>query len=83
MPLARRRYLLATLAAMALAQAACFIEHPMLDGLLEGENQTIASGAHFYSLHLGYLLTATVQWLAALLHAWAWLHADTRKFQRI
>ena len=81
LPLARRRWLLATLAVMALAQVALFIEHPMLDGLLDGENQTIASGAHFYSLHRVYLLTAAVQWLAAMLHAWAWLRAATQKFQ--
>ena len=68
---------------MALAQAACFIEHPMLDGLLEGENQTIVSGADFYSLHRVYLLTAALQGLAAMLHAWGWLRADTQKFQTI
>ena len=83
MPLVRRRWLLATLAVMALAQAACFIGHPMLDGLLEGENQTIASGADFHSSHRVYLLIAALQGLAAMLHAWAWLRADTRKFQTI
>lgn len=35
------------------------------------------------ALHRVYLLTATVQWLAAMLHTWVWLRADAWKFQTL
>ena len=59
-----------TLALMFAAQIALFAEHPILDQMLDGKTQSIASHGQFYSWHRIYLLTAAVQWLAAMVHAW-------------
>ena len=59
-----------TLGIMFTAQIALFAEHPILDRMLDGETQSISSHGQFYSWHRVYLLTAAVQWLAAILHAW-------------
>lgn len=58
-----------TLALMFAAQIALFAEHPILDQMLDGKTQSIASHGQFYSWHRIYLLTAAVQWLAAIIHA--------------
>ena len=59
-----------TLGIMFATQIALFAEHPILDRMLDGETQSISSHGQFYSWHRVYLLTAAVQWLAAIIHAW-------------
>ena len=59
-----------TLGIMFATQIALFAEHPILDRMLDGETQSISSHGQFYSWHRIYLLTAAVQWLAAIIHAW-------------
>ena len=51
-------------------QIALFAEHPILDQMLDGETQSILLRWQFYSWHRIYLLTAAVQWLAAIIHVW-------------
>ena len=59
-----------TLGIMFATQIALFVEHPILDRMLDDETQSISSHGQFYSWHRVYLLTAAVQWLAAILHTW-------------
>ena len=59
-----------TLGIMFATQIALFAEHPILDRMLDGGTQGISSHGQFYSWHRVYLLTAAVQWLAAIIHAW-------------
>ena len=73
-----KRLLRITLGMMAATQIALFAEHPILDRMLDVETQNIASRAHFYTLHRVYLLTAAVQWLAAMLHGWMLATAGAR-----
>ena len=65
-----RRLLGITLGVMLATQIALFAEHPILDRMLDSESQNIRSQARFYAVHRVYLLTAAVQWLAAMLHVW-------------
>ena len=73
-----KRLLGITLGVMLATQIALFAEHPMLDRLLDAETQNIASRARFYATHRVYLLTAAVQWLAAMLHGWMLATAGAR-----
>ena len=65
-----RRWLIGTLAVMAACQLALLVEHPILDHLIDAESQSLGSHARFYGWHRVFLLTAAVQWLAAMLHLW-------------
>ena len=65
-----KRLLRITLGVMLATQIVLFAEHPILDRMLDVETQSIASQARFYAMHRVYLLTAAVQWLAAMLHGW-------------
>lgn len=67
-----RRTLALTLALMIATQVALFIEHHILDGLIDAETQSIVLHGRFYGWHRVYLLTAALQWLASALHVW-WL----------
>ena len=66
-----KRLLGITLGVMFATQVALFAEHPMLVRMLDVETQNMASRDRFYAMHRVYLLTAAVQWLAAMLHGWA------------
>ena len=43
--------------------------HPLLDAMINREDQTISDEGKFYQLHRAYLWLSTVQWIAA----WLWL----------
>ena len=68
-----RTWLAASLAVMSGAQIALFVMHPSLDAMLDAEGGRILSRSHFYGLHRIYLITATVQWLATLIHIYSGL----------
>ncbi len=54
--------------------------HPHLDALLDPVNRSVVDDNKFYALHRWYLIVATVQWLAALVHGAAVLHSfSTRR----
>ena len=48
--------------------ALLFWLHPRLDALLDAEHRTVLDDDKFYALHRIYLVVATVQWLAGLVH---------------
>ena len=53
---------------LAVTLAALFWLHPHLDALLDPVNRSVVDDDRFYALHRWYLIVATVQWLAALVH---------------
>jgi hypothetical protein len=65
-----RRVLVVSWAVLALAQVALIVLHPRLDAMLDMTTRSIAADhAVFYATHRVYLLVATAQWLAAIVHA--------------
>jgi hypothetical protein len=69
----RKFGLASTWLAMALGLVALFALHPALDALLEPNSQNIVDYDRFLFLHRVYLGISTIQWSAALLHAWCLL----------
>ncbi len=67
----RRWFCVATISwtALAVTLAALFWLHPHLDALLDPVARSVADDDKFYALHRWYLIVATVQWLAAMVHA--------------
>ena len=63
-----RLWLAASLAVMAAAQIALFLAHPRLGTLLDAEAHRILIRDRFYGAHRVYLMIATAQWLATLVH---------------
>lgn len=55
--------------ALAVTLALLFWLHPHLDALLDPVARSVADDAKFYALHRWYLIVATVQWLAGMIHA--------------
>lgn len=67
-------------AVLAVTLAALFWLHPHLDALLDPVNRSVVDDDKFYALHRWYLIVATGQWLAALVHGAAVLHSfSTRR----
>jgi hypothetical protein len=65
-----RRILVISWTVLAAAQLALFVLHTRLDGMLDLTTRSIAADhAVFYTAHRVYLLVATAQWLAAIVHA--------------
>lgn len=66
----RRWFRVATISwtALAVTLAVLFWLHPHLDALLDPVARSVADDDKFYSLHRWYLIVATVQWLAAMVH---------------
>ena len=65
-----RRALVISWAVLAIAQLALIVLHPRLDGMLDLNTRSIAAEhAAFYAIHRVYLLVATAQWIAAVVHA--------------
>ena len=66
----RRRFRIATVSWMVLAitLGALFWLHPYLDVLLDPANRSVTDEDHFYEWHRWYLIIASVQWLAGLVH---------------
>ena len=65
-----RRVLYISWAVLAIAQLALVALHPRLDGMLDLTTRSIVvDHAVFYATHRIYLLVATAQWLAAVVHA--------------
>jgi hypothetical protein len=60
-------------AALAVTLAVLFWLHPHLDALLDPVARSVVDDDKFYSLHRWYLIVATAQWLAAMVHAGALL----------
>lgn len=56
-------------AGMAVTLALLFWLHPHLDALLDPTARSVIDDEKFYALHRWYLIVATVQWLAGLIHA--------------
>ena len=56
-------------AALAVTLALLVWLHPHLDALLDPVARSVADDAKFYALHRWYLIVATVQWLAGMIHA--------------
>jgi hypothetical protein len=78
-----RRVLAISWAVLAIAQLALIVLHPRLDGMLDMTTRSIvAEHSVFYATHRVYLLVATAQWLAAIVHAgavgYAWSGRTTR-----
>jgi hypothetical protein len=69
----RRLGLAGTWFTMALGLVVLFALHPALDALLESTSQDIVDYDRFLFLHRVYLGISTIQWSAALLHAWCLL----------
>ena len=67
----RRWFRVASISWMALAVtlAVLFWLHPHLDALLDPVARSVMDDDKFYSLHRWYLIVATVQWLAGMIHA--------------
>lgn len=61
--------------ALAVTLAALLWLHPQMDALLDPVARSVADDDKFYALHRWYLIVATVQWLAMMVHAGA-LFAD-------
>ena len=55
-------------AVLAATLAVLFWLHPRLDALLDAEHRSVIDDTKFYALHRIYLVVATVQWLAGLVH---------------
>jgi hypothetical protein len=65
-----RRVLVISWVVLAIAQLVLFVLHPRLDGMLDLTTRSIAvDRSVFYAMHRVYLLVATAQWLAAIVHA--------------
>ena len=62
--------LAATWALMAVAQVVLFLLHPSLDHLLDAKAFEILDYDRFEYLHRIYLVSASVQWAAGVLHLW-------------
>ena len=60
-------------AALAVTLALLCWLHPHLDALLDPVARSVTDDDKFYALHRWYLIVATVQWLAGLVHAEALL----------
>lgn len=70
------RLLLATTwVVMTLVQTGLFVLHPYLDRLLDLHARTILDYDRFDELHRIYLMGATVQWGAGMIHVWCALAA--------
>ena len=67
---ARRRFRVAagSWIILAVTLAALFWMHPHLDALLDPANRSVTDEDRFYEWHRWYLLIASVQWLAGLVH---------------
>jgi hypothetical protein len=63
----------ATWITMAVAQAALFIIHPLIDRFLEADGHKLHHYEQFSEMHTIYLAFATIQWSAALLQSWLML----------
>ncbi|MDB6067087.1 MAG: hypothetical protein JWR26_3295 [Pedosphaera sp.] len=78
-----RRWLALAWTGMTVSQVGLFLLHPVIDRMLDRANLKIHDLGHFYYWHRAYLLTVTVQWLAALLYLWValliWREADRQK----
>jgi hypothetical protein len=71
----RMRTLLAvTWATMVASQAGLFIMHPLMDSYLEVKGHKVHNYGEFDRMHDVYLVFATVQWIAAMLHIWLTLY---------
>jgi hypothetical protein len=67
-----RRVLVISWVVLAIAQVVLVVLHPRLDGMLDMTTRSIAADhSVFYATHRVYLLVATAQWLAAIVHAGA------------
>ena len=67
-------------AVLAVTLATLFWLHPHLDALLDPVNRSVVDDDKFYALHRWYLIVATGQWLAALVHGAAVLRGfSTRR----
>ena len=53
---------------LAVTLALLFWLHPRLDALLDAEHRSVIDDTKFYALHRIYLVVATVQWLAGVVH---------------
>ncbi|HEY3864127.1 MAG TPA: hypothetical protein VGO59_19840 [Verrucomicrobiae bacterium] len=58
---------------MAVAQAALFMIHPLIDRFLEAQGHKLHHYEQFSKMHTMYLVFATIQWSAALLQIWLML----------
>lgn len=56
-------------AALAVTLALLVWLHPHLDALLDPVARSVVDDDKFYALHRWYLIVATVQWLAGMIHA--------------
>ena len=65
-----RVFLAITWLTMAAVQIELFLLHPMMDRLLDTKARAILDDAQFIRLHVVYLTSSTVQWLAGLVHVW-------------
>ena len=50
--------------------------HPIMDEMIDAENESITDEAHFYGLHRVYLWLITFQWITA----WIWLFLIVRRW---
>ena len=66
--LARFRAAWLSWAALAITLAVLFWLHPRLDAMLDPSTRSVTDDARFYDWHRWYLIVATVQWLAGLVH---------------
>ena len=70
LPSVRKRWMLATWAALALTLAALFALHLRLDALLDGKAREVISPGTFYNWHRAYLGVTALQWLGGVAHLW-------------
>ncbi len=61
-------------AVIAVSWGVLLVLHPMLDQLVEPDNDYVADEERFYFLHRIYLWTSTIQWL----FCWVWLSLTIR-----
>jgi hypothetical protein len=61
----RFRFFLGAWSVCVVSQIALFYIHSLMDGLLDAANRTVIDEGRFTALHLTYISTATVGWLAA------------------
>ena len=66
-------------AAQAVTLAVLFWLHPHLDALLDPVARSVIDDEKFYALHRWYLIVATAQWLAGLVHAGTLLGENSAK----
>jgi hypothetical protein len=62
--------LLGTLLVIAVAQIVLHLLHPAMDALLDSKDHELLQRPAFDRLHRIYLLTATLQWVAAMVQLW-------------